>query len=147
MNIGSGLSSLILTLILIRPFGLVGVALGVTIPRILFDYLLQPVYACKSLGISVGRFFVYNVLHDMIVISVFVGGVFVVTHRFVVPSYPVIFSVGLCSCIAFIPYILLVGFSKIQRESILLAVIPNGVLRRRKGRARIGHAAVAEAEV
>ena len=47
-----GVSNLLISLALVRSYGLVGVAAGTLIPAILFQGLLQPVCVCKSLQIS-----------------------------------------------------------------------------------------------
>ena len=47
-----GVSNLLISLALVRSYGLLGVAPGTLIPAILFQGVLQPVCVCKSLQIS-----------------------------------------------------------------------------------------------
>ena len=47
-----GVSNLVISLALVRSYGLVGVAVGTLIPTILFEGLLQPIFVCHSLQIS-----------------------------------------------------------------------------------------------
>jgi O-antigen/teichoic acid export membrane protein len=58
--LGAGVLNLILSLVLARPFGLAGVALGTAIPNVLFAAVVL-VVACRELGIGVAAYFAYVV--------------------------------------------------------------------------------------
>jgi O-antigen/teichoic acid export membrane protein/glycosyltransferase involved in cell wall biosynthesis len=47
-----GVCNLVISLALVRSYGLIGVALGTLIPAILFQGVLQPAFVCQSLQIS-----------------------------------------------------------------------------------------------
>lgn len=49
-------SNLVLSLLWVRPYGLIGVALGTAIPLVLFGSITTAVYACKVLGMPLGRY-------------------------------------------------------------------------------------------
>ncbi len=58
--LGAGVLNLVLSVVLARPFGLVGVALGTAIPNVLFA-LVVLVLACRELGITLTRYTRYVV--------------------------------------------------------------------------------------
>jgi peptidoglycan biosynthesis protein MviN/MurJ (putative lipid II flippase) len=58
--LGAGVLNLILSLVLARPFGLAGVALGTAIPNVLFAGVVV-VVACRELGIGVPAYLAYVV--------------------------------------------------------------------------------------
>lgn len=55
-NIIEGLSNLLLSLILVRHFGLIGVAMGVSLPMAVIRLGIQPVYICRILSINVSEY-------------------------------------------------------------------------------------------
>jgi O-antigen/teichoic acid export membrane protein len=58
--LAAGIANLLLSMILVRPWGLVGVALGTAIPNVVFaSYVV--VVACRELGVSVPRYLGYVV--------------------------------------------------------------------------------------
>jgi O-antigen/teichoic acid export membrane protein len=58
--LAAGIANLLLSMMLVRPWGLVGVALGTAIPNVVFaSYVV--VVACRELGVSVPRYLGYVV--------------------------------------------------------------------------------------
>jgi O-antigen/teichoic acid export membrane protein len=55
-NMTEGVLNLILSLALVRPYGILGVALGTCIPMVLVKLLLQPLFVCRVLAIPVRRY-------------------------------------------------------------------------------------------
>jgi len=51
-----GVANLILSLLLVRRYGIVGVALGTAIPMILIKVFVQPMITCRALGLKLSRF-------------------------------------------------------------------------------------------
>jgi len=51
-----GASNLLLSLVLVRSYGLVGVALGTLIPAVMIQGFLQPIFVCRVLEISLGAY-------------------------------------------------------------------------------------------
>jgi O-antigen/teichoic acid export membrane protein len=56
----AGVLNVVLSILLVRPFGLVGVALGTAIPNVLFAVVVLAL-ACRELGIGVGAYIRYVV--------------------------------------------------------------------------------------
>jgi O-antigen/teichoic acid export membrane protein len=58
--LATGVLNLVLSVLLARPLGLIGVALGTAIPNVLFAIVIL-VIACRELGISVAQYMKYVV--------------------------------------------------------------------------------------
>jgi O-antigen/teichoic acid export membrane protein len=56
--LGAGVLNLVLSVVLARPLGLAGVALGTAIPNVLFAFVVL-VLACRELGITLTRYTLY----------------------------------------------------------------------------------------
>jgi O-antigen/teichoic acid export membrane protein len=57
MTILEGLLNLVLSLLLVKKFGVAGVALGTVIPMIFMKMLIQPYLVCSSLNISFREYY------------------------------------------------------------------------------------------
>jgi O-antigen/teichoic acid export membrane protein len=56
LQAAEGVSNLVMSLALVRSYGLVGIALGTLIPAILFEGFVQPIFVCRSLQISLSEY-------------------------------------------------------------------------------------------
>ena len=70
---GEAIANLLLSLILARPFGIYGVALGTTIPLVVCNVLFIPWYSCRLLNIN---FFAYLIKSYSLGLIVFIAFVF-----------------------------------------------------------------------
>ncbi len=55
--IGEAIANLLLSLILVKPYGLIGVAMGTVIPHVISTTLILPFYVCRELKLSLGFYF------------------------------------------------------------------------------------------
>jgi len=80
VNVGTGIVNLLLSLVLVKPFGLVGVAIGTLIPIAASSILVLFPAACRRVGVSVGhavRHAVWPAAWPALVI----GGMLIVTRQ------------------------------------------------------------------
>jgi O-antigen/teichoic acid export membrane protein len=56
-TLGEGIANAVLSLVLVRRYGLIGVALGAAIPMVLCKLFIQPVYVCRQSGISLRHYY------------------------------------------------------------------------------------------
>jgi O-antigen/teichoic acid export membrane protein len=57
-TLAEGVANAVLSLVLVRTYGLIGVAIGAAIPMILCKLFIQPVYVCRQSGISIKDYYV-----------------------------------------------------------------------------------------
>jgi O-antigen/teichoic acid export membrane protein len=63
---GEALVNALLSVLLVRPFGLVGVALGTAVARTLITGIAMPVWSCRKLNIRLRDFVRFGVLHPLL---------------------------------------------------------------------------------
>jgi len=56
-NSVEGVANLVLSLILVRKYGLIGVALGTAIPMVIIKLFVQPVYTCRVIKLSIKKYY------------------------------------------------------------------------------------------
>src|SRR5690606_21156386 len=52
MTLGDGIANLSLSLLLVGPYGMIGVSIGTLVPMLITKLIIQPVYVCRVLGIQ-----------------------------------------------------------------------------------------------
>jgi O-antigen/teichoic acid export membrane protein len=55
-NLVEGVANLILSVVWAQNYGLMGVAMGTAVPMVLSKIFIQPLYACRAAGISIGTY-------------------------------------------------------------------------------------------
>ncbi len=141
-NVVHGVLVLVATIVLVQPYGLMGVAIAATVPTIAMKFFVIPVAACRALDIPLHRFYLRHALLPMLVPLPFLGVCALVTAPFLEATYLSVFACGAISCIAFVPYVFFVGFASEERQRLSAA------LRRRRASvpAPEGVSAIAEPE-
>ncbi|NOX32294.1 MAG: oligosaccharide flippase family protein [Deltaproteobacteria bacterium] len=66
MTLGEAIANLILSLLLVKPYGMAGVALGTAIPFVVTKFFIMPPYVCKLLKLPVKQY--YSQLIKLIVV-------------------------------------------------------------------------------
>jgi len=118
VNIGEGISNLILSLILVKHYGIIGVALGTTIPQVITTIIIYPYYICKVLKISLYHYYMGIITYFLISLSSLII-VWYAVNSFIKPDYLTIVilcffqSIICCSTIVFL------GFSSDERIYLL----------------------------
>ena len=120
-----GILTVMLVPALIIPYGLVGVAMGITIPSIFMKFFIQPIYACRALNITPSEFYFRHAMPNFLVPLLFLAAVALVAGPFMEPLYANIFIIATISCTAFVPYVFLAGFDRSQRGILLRSIRPS----------------------
>jgi O-antigen/teichoic acid export membrane protein len=89
-----GIGNLLLSLALVGPYGLTGVALGTAIPNVLFAAVIGRI-SCRSLGIPTGRWMGYAFGKPAVVFGVALGALYGATRLVEVRSFPELIIAGL----------------------------------------------------
>lgn len=129
LNSVEGAANLLLSLLLVRWYGMLGVALGTLIPMVVSKVIVQPVYVCRVAGIDyyeyvrkMGRTFA--VVAGSLVIPI------VLSAKFAVPDYKILFSIGLLSLILYVLFLWLFEFNRGETRMLQRAIWPQWALRR-----------------
>ena len=116
-NLCEGAVNLMLSLILVRKIGLIGVALGTAIPMLIVKIFIQPVYVCKSIEFPLRKYYI-EILGGTAIKSIFVLGVFwLFAKSFIVCDYTRLFILICLQAVLFAVVIFFIGLNKIEQNS------------------------------
>ena len=100
LNISEAIANLILSIVLARPYGMLGVAIGTLIPSIVFRAIVQPIVIERTLRITV-RETAWLYLRTGSRCAAFLILPLLITRRWIAPNYPHLILVGILSAIAY----------------------------------------------
>ena len=117
LNCGEGLLNLVVSLLLVKPLGVLGVALGTLIAAFIVRALAQPFWVCKATGLSYRKYmrFLGETLLRSAVLS---AAVIAISAWGLRPSYPALISSALCATAMFIVGAWFAVFKRTEREQL-----------------------------
>ena len=121
-NMAEGLSNLFLSIILVKYYGIYGVALGTTITMVFFKLLLQPIYTCRSIEYPLIKYYINLLVGTMAKTLLPLGCFYLMVQDKLFPTYFDIFLYALIQGLLFAPIVYFFVFNKNDRF-ILRAVI------------------------
>jgi O-antigen/teichoic acid export membrane protein len=118
-----GVVNLTLSILLARRYGIVGVALGTTIPMLITRTFVQPVYVCHVAGIAISEYLrrVARTLASVAAALIIPG---LLTVRFVAPDYKVLLTLATVSLIAYGAVLWMLEFSPVETSLLRQAISP-----------------------
>ncbi len=116
LNTVEGLVNLMLSIILVKKFGLVGVALGTAIPMIFSKLLVQPIYICRMIDLDVVKYYLKVLFPVLLKSTVFFIAFWLVFKQFIVPNYLNLLILIFCEFVLFVGAVFFVGFNDVERD-------------------------------
>jgi O-antigen/teichoic acid export membrane protein len=115
MTLLEGLVNLFLSLVLIRSYGLVGVALGTTIPLVVSRLVIIPRLTCRCIGLPLGTY--YGSIGPVLAFTgCFVGIVYLMSENLLmIRGYAGMGVLALASAVVYGPCIAYLAFGKTER--------------------------------
>jgi O-antigen/teichoic acid export membrane protein len=110
-----GVANLVLSLILVRHFGLLGVALGTAIPMVVIKVLVQPVYVCRVSDISLSHYLA-TFLKAVLASGVAMLLPWLAIRPFIAATYPNMFGLSAVLAVAYMLIALFLVFSRDERR-------------------------------
>lgn len=118
-----GIANLVLSLIFVRYFGMLGVALGTMVPMLISKVVVQPIYVCRVAQIEY-----WDYMRRMgSTLLVALGGLvipFLVTQRFSQPDYRVLCAIGTLSLVSYGLIFWKFGLSSSEAQTLGGAIWP-----------------------
>lgn len=121
INVIEGIFNLIISLILVKRLGIIGVALGMAIPMIVTKSLVQPVYVTRVLGIPLMNY-LKTLLGSFLKCAAALGGTWFLIASYVRPDYKNLLFFAALQTAVFLVMLYVCGFTKIERQ-YLFAVL------------------------
>lgn len=90
LNVCEGLANLALSVLLLKPFGILGVALGTLVEMAFFKLLLLPAYVCKTAGVPLRAYLLEGVFLSLLKTALPLAAYFLLASRFLAARYSTI---------------------------------------------------------
>ncbi len=110
-----GVANLALSLILVRKFGIIGVAYGTAIPMVVIKLFAQPVYTCRIVKLPVFRYYTDVLLPVMAKSLGYILVFWWLFNKFIVPDYLRLAVLASGECFFFMIAIFFIGFNRSER--------------------------------
>jgi len=118
-----GIASLVLSIILAKRYGMIGVAVGTLIPMVIVKLFIQPVYVCRLANIPY-RQYVQSVTRTVATVSGSLIVPLALSLKFAVPSYRILFAIGAVSAILYVIPLWLYGLTEAEANLLKKAIWP-----------------------
>ena len=118
-----GVANLLLTLWLVHPLGMLGVALGTFIPMTINKLFIQPVYVCRVAKIPYPEY-VGKTARTLAVVASSLIIPLALSLRFATPDYHVLAAVGVLSLLLYAAPLWLLEFSGEEKVRVLRGILP-----------------------
>jgi len=116
-NSVEGVANLVLSIVLVRHLGMLGVALGTMIPMALTKVFVQPWYLCRIMHFDLGKY--YALLARSLfatLVALLLPAVLIV--RFAAADYKIMLALVAASMLLFVPVAFALLFTAPERESL-----------------------------
>jgi len=105
----------------VRYYGMYGAAIATMIAMFLFKLLIQPVYVCKAIEISLKKYYLHTVANNVFKTLVPLGGYFYFANYILHESYARIFFLAFIQLVLLVPAYYLI-LRKEERNKLALAL-------------------------
>ena len=117
LNCGEGLLNLVVSVLLAKVLGVLGVALGTLIAAFIVRALAQPFWVCKATGVSYRKYMRF-LGETLLRSAVLMAAVMAISAWGLRPSYPALISSALCATAMFIVGAWFAVFKRTEREQL-----------------------------
>lgn len=113
-------SNIVLSVALVRPLGLMGVAVGTLVPAILCQGVLQPLLVCRLLRIDADRYYREVLARPALVLLVCSPALFLTPHLDGITGWPTLAAGVAISVLMTAPLVFFAGLTRQERNAALL---------------------------
>lgn len=111
-----GIANLILSLILVRKYGLMGVALGTAIPMFLIKLFVQPIYTCMVINLGIKEYYFKVLMPTIFNSSIVLIGCWFIVKSFIFANYLNLAFFVSAIIVMFTSAIFFLGFNSLERD-------------------------------
>jgi len=123
LNIGEGIANLILSVVLVKYFGIMGVALGTAVPMIIMSLFILPVYTCRVIKYDIRKYY-FEVMFPIVIKSLIIFVLlWLVFNNFISANYITLVILAVPVGFLFALLAFLVGFSPVERNYFINIII------------------------
>jgi len=115
--------NLVLSILLARKYGMLGVALGTMIPMLVTKIIIQPIYVCWAASISYFEY-VRRMARTLAIIMVALVFPVLLTMKLAAPNYKTLGAVALLSAISYVLVLWFLEFTPAEAKILERAILP-----------------------
>ena len=119
VNMIEGIANLLLSIMLVKKYGLVGVAWGTAIPQLIVKIFIQPVYVCyllKDMNIDLHAYYFEILIPIVLKSSIFIILFWIIFKGFICPDYLNLLILISLKFVLFFVVVFVIGFNKEERN-------------------------------
>ncbi len=117
-NVAEALVNVVLSVVLVRYYGLYGIALGVSIPLFIVKLFVEPIYVCKVIKLNIKEYYIKTVFPVIIFAVGFIFGFRYLFSNFIEPDYVSLVVMASVEVILFSIMVYFLGFTRAERNYI-----------------------------
>jgi O-antigen/teichoic acid export membrane protein len=125
-----GIFNVLISLLLVRPYGLIGVALGTFISMAVIKLLIQPIYFCRATTAINYAEYMYRLSKTVAVACLSLIIPILISARYAAPNYRTLFTLALLSSCIYALTIWFIEFNPREKQILRRAILP--ILSRKK---------------
>ncbi|HEQ98445.1 MAG TPA: polysaccharide biosynthesis protein [candidate division Zixibacteria bacterium] len=119
LHLGAALSNILISILLMNKYGIIGVAFGTAIPLLIQGTFILPIYACRTLKVSILRYFLESYLPPLISAIPFIIAVLSVRHFITINSLAVFIIYAATLMLIYIIFEFIFGIEQEHKKQIL----------------------------
>lgn len=116
--------NLILSFILIKKFGIIGIALGVSVPVLIMKLFVQPAYVCRAINLKPQKYYLKTVLPVVVKSFIFFSIFWLATKEYALPVYFNLAVAALSGALLFSAAAFFFVFNKDEKQYLLCRYDP-----------------------
>ncbi len=118
-NIGEGVLNLFLSILLVKNFGIYGVALGTAIPMMITKIFIQPIYTCRIIQLSIKDFYCRHFLPVLGLSSAVLLIFWMIIKNLILRDYLNLLLLSIAGLCLMLATFFLFGFSKDEKGYLI----------------------------
>lgn len=115
-NLIEGIINLILSVILVKKYGLVGVAIGAAIPMLIIKLFVQPIYTCRIIKLDIREYYLDVLLPTLLNSVIIFAALHFLFHSLIMPNYLNLVVLISSIIVLFAVCVFFLGFKSIDRS-------------------------------
>ncbi|MDR0390423.1 MAG: hypothetical protein LBH59_00835, partial [Planctomycetaceae bacterium] len=118
VNLVGAIVQIILMVIFVKlDWGITGVALGYFLASVPVRGLIVPIYVARIRQINLFKYYLTIISYMLIAALGFIAP-YIISQQLLAPSYKYLVLTGCLSAICYVPFVLLIGFNKSEKQKI-----------------------------
>jgi O-antigen/teichoic acid export membrane protein len=118
LNLGMAVANIVLSVILVRDYGIVGVAIGTAVPLAVYGYIVLPLYVCRELGVNVAGYILRSYAIPVLAGIPYTVVLYLLHENLQIGSLPEFGAMMLAALVVYVLAVIYVVLEKDHKEAV-----------------------------